>query len=151
MVTWMRFNQFHWKESHIIISHWNWIKAEIINILNSIIECNNSNGSWNLFQTDYLILFIFKIHVPVISIIRNERMELGIKVTVHCVGRWQKVRFIDVGDGCLGRNVLMKALRCEWPNYTKISTMSSTSSKCHHHKVNNITLSPKSLYPTFKF
>ena len=57
-VTGTEFNQFQWKESHIIISHWNGIKAEIINILNFIIECNNSNGSWNQFQTDFLILFM---------------------------------------------------------------------------------------------
>ena len=139
--TWMRFNQFHWKESYIIISHWNRIKAEIINILNSIIQCNNSNGSWNLFQTDYLILFILKIHVPVISIFKclicNDRMELGFKCIVDCVRRWHIVRFIDVGDGYLERNMMMKALRCWWPNYTKISIISTTSSNCHHYKVNN--------------
>ena len=59
--------------------------------------------------------------------------------------------YIDVGDSCWRRNMLVSTFRCWWPIHniqnvtnikkvTNITILSPTSTHFHHHKVSNIPL-----------
>ena len=80
---------------------------------------------------------------------------------MHLTLRWLKIRiiefsfifsYIDVGDGCWGRNVMVTTRRCWWqfwPFWSPTSNMflherrAPTSQRCHQHR-NFVTNIPRS-------